>query len=343
MRILIAFGSKRGGTLGLAQTIGEVLTQAGHQVDVRPAYELDGLQGWDAAIVGGALYAGFWLRSTRRFVERHVDELERMPVWFFSSGPLDDSASKAEIPPTAQVRRLMERIHARGHATFGGRLEPESKGFIAHAMVKQGRAGDWLDLEAVKFWSRGIALELAKLKLPEQAMPAKHPQLGRLGRGLVTALCLFTGVTAVWGGLVMMAWPTGSPWTPGLNLSMLQHSPFFDFLGPGLLLFGVVGLLNLVAAALALRRHRFGEIVAFGAGSSISIWIAVEFALLRAFSWLQVLYLAVGICTMTLAQGLWLRRRAAVHSHVWAKAAPRVARKDGAARGVQAQGAPGAL
>lgn len=36
-RILIAFGSKRGGTAGLARMIGEALTEAGYQVQ-RPRH-----------------------------------------------------------------------------------------------------------------------------------------------------------------------------------------------------------------------------------------------------------------------------------------------------------------
>jgi len=47
MRVLIAFGSQRGGTEGLAQVLGAVLSQAGHTVAVRPAQEQEALQAWD--------------------------------------------------------------------------------------------------------------------------------------------------------------------------------------------------------------------------------------------------------------------------------------------------------
>jgi flavodoxin len=93
MRVLVTFGSKRGGTEGLAQWLAASLSATGHDVDVRPAYEPDGLELYDAVIVGGALYANRWHKSARRFVQRHADELSRMPVWFFSSGPLDDRAA----------------------------------------------------------------------------------------------------------------------------------------------------------------------------------------------------------------------------------------------------------
>ena len=99
MHILIAHGSKYGGTKGLANQIAATLREiGGHTVDVRRGFELDGLGGYDAVIVGGGLYAGRWHRHARRFVMRHVDELRCMPVWMFSSGPLDHSASERDLP-----------------------------------------------------------------------------------------------------------------------------------------------------------------------------------------------------------------------------------------------------
>ena len=47
-----------------------------------------------------------------------------MPVWLFSSGPLDDSAAEGDIPAVPQVQQVAKEIRARGHRTFGGRLTP---------------------------------------------------------------------------------------------------------------------------------------------------------------------------------------------------------------------------
>jgi len=68
--------------------------------------------------------------------------LRHIPVWLFSSGPLDDSADHDAIAPTRDVAVLMERVGALGHATFGGRLSADAKGFPASAMARK-RSGDW--------------------------------------------------------------------------------------------------------------------------------------------------------------------------------------------------------
>ena len=160
MRVLVAYGSKMGGTAGLAEMIGQALAETGHEPVVRPAAQVRDLAGVEAVIVAGALYAFRWHRDARRFVRRHRAALRRLPVWLVSSGPLDDSATKREIPPTGQVRKLAALVEAKGHMTFGGRLAPDAKGFPASAMAKKN-AGDWRDAEHVRGWVASVAGELA--------------------------------------------------------------------------------------------------------------------------------------------------------------------------------------
>ena len=130
MRVLVAYESKlagTAGTAGIAELVGQALTDAGFQADVRPVSEVDRIEAYDAVLIGGALYSGHWHREARRFVKREASALRTRPVWLFSSGPLNGSAAEA-IPPVPQVEQLLERIGARGHVTFGGRLPADAKG-----------------------------------------------------------------------------------------------------------------------------------------------------------------------------------------------------------------------
>ena len=164
MRVLVVYGTKRAGTFGIADMIGDHLTEAGIDTDVRPADHRVAVADYDAVIVGGALYANRWHRHARRFVKRHAAVLRTRPVWLFSSGPLDDSASTTEIPPVPQVRKLADRVDARGHVTFGGRLAPDASGFPAGAMAKT-HSGDWRDPARIRAWAGTVATEL---------LPATH-------------------------------------------------------------------------------------------------------------------------------------------------------------------------
>jgi hypothetical protein len=55
MHVLVTWGTKLGGTEGIAQIIGDVLKQGGFEVTLAPASQLRDVRGYDAAIVGGGL------------------------------------------------------------------------------------------------------------------------------------------------------------------------------------------------------------------------------------------------------------------------------------------------
>ncbi len=305
MRILVTHGSKHGGTEGLARAVAEGIHHAGHEVDVLPAGAVDGLAAWDAVVVGGGLYALHWVPSAARFVRRHADELSRMPVWFFSSGPLDDSASRSVIPPTRQVRRLMRLARARGHLTFGGRLDPRAKGFIARALAKDEKlARDFRDLPGARDWGTAIGLDLRKLPAASERPRRVRPVRGL--RGLTAALTLFTGLTAVVGGFYVLVSP-GGMFGPDAA-TMLRRTPFPDFVLPGLLLTFVVGLGNLLAAWSVLRGWRGHAVLACGAGADLLIWMIVELAMIPGVHWLQILYVAIALATLASSFALWSRR-----------------------------------
>jgi menaquinone-dependent protoporphyrinogen oxidase len=162
MKVLVAYGSKRQGTAGIADVLAAELRKRGVRTDLVPAREVPTLDGYDAVVVGGALYAMRWHRDARHFVKRFTKQLRARPVFFFSSGPLDDSASGEDIPPTRQVRRLMARVGAREHRTFGSRLLPDAKGFAAAAMTKE-HAGDWRDEDDERRWADHVVDVLVKL------------------------------------------------------------------------------------------------------------------------------------------------------------------------------------
>jgi menaquinone-dependent protoporphyrinogen oxidase len=156
MRVLVVYGSKRGGTAGLAGMIGDALIADGLTVDVRPAWGTGSPVGYDAVIVAGSLYAKRWHRDARRFARRHANVLRGLPVWLVASGPLDDTAREANLPPVRHVTKVMDSIGARGQVTFGGRLEPDAKGFPASAMAKK-MSGDWRDPRQVHEFATLVA------------------------------------------------------------------------------------------------------------------------------------------------------------------------------------------
>jgi hypothetical protein len=60
-------------------------------------------------------------------------------------------------------------------------------------------------------------------------------------RNILISLLLFLGLSAMGGGSLLIISPSGKL-LGGLPLSILEHSPFSDFLIPGIILFLILGL-----------------------------------------------------------------------------------------------------
>ena len=152
-------------------------------------------------------------------------------------------------------------------------------------------------------------------------MPARqaNPPLGRFAKASI-ALEVLLGVGALGGGLVLIVAPRGE--IMPLPLSALAGSPFETYLGPGLILFGVLGLGPLVAARLTWLRHPWAPVAAFIVGVALLIWVAVEIAIIGYSNEppLQAIYLVMGVAITVVALG-WLAEvgRPALHRRTISK------------------------
>lgn len=159
--VLVAYGTTNGATAEIAEAVAEVLRKEGLTAESLPAGTVADIAPYDAVVVGGALYTGRWHKDARRFVRRHRKALADMPVWFFSSGPLDTSASERDIPAVPGVERAVNALDVNGHVTFGGRLEEGAKGRVARMILRSGKGGDFRDFDAIRAWAAQVAGELA--------------------------------------------------------------------------------------------------------------------------------------------------------------------------------------
>ena len=161
--VLVAYGSKMGGTAGIAERIAETLRGRGHQVTLAAAGEAPKDRAWDAVVLGSGLYTGHWRREAVDLLKH----LARSPqkagrVWLFHSGPLGDEHADDPEPVPAKVQALAARLGAEEVVTFGGRFRAEdAAGFIAKAMAKGNVLGDWRRLDHAEAWANVIAGELA--------------------------------------------------------------------------------------------------------------------------------------------------------------------------------------
>lgn len=160
MKVLVTAASKYGSTMEVAQAVRDELFAAGVDAELRSPEDVRDLQGFDAAVIGSAVYAGHWLDPAKRLVEREADRMRAIPIWLFSVGPLGDPPKPDEEP--VDVRALIESTKASEHRIFTGRLDRKQLNFVEKALVIALRApeGDFRDWDAIRDWSRGISIAL---------------------------------------------------------------------------------------------------------------------------------------------------------------------------------------
>jgi menaquinone-dependent protoporphyrinogen oxidase len=162
VRVLVTAASKYGATGEIAQTIGNVLEERGVETSVVRPDEITAIDGFDAVVLGSAVYAGRWMKSAKDLVDRFAEALAGRPVWLFSSGPVGDPPKPDEDP--VDVAEIVEATKARGHQVFSGKVVRKQLSFPEKAIVVALRVpdGDFRDWEQIRDWASGIAEALAE-------------------------------------------------------------------------------------------------------------------------------------------------------------------------------------
>lgn len=162
--VLVAYDSKMGGTREIAEVIGTELSQYGFATEVRDAGDVTHVRGYDAVVLGSAIYTSRWRSQALRVLDLIVDqrnETAPTPTWLFHSGPCGENAAKMEVVAPKRVRRNAHKLGIAPPVTFGGRLESATaRGFIARKMAKGAMAGDYRDFDRIRTWADEIAEQL---------------------------------------------------------------------------------------------------------------------------------------------------------------------------------------
>jgi menaquinone-dependent protoporphyrinogen oxidase len=175
MKTLVAYATKHGSTRQVAVAIADALVDRGLEVGLRPAAEVKDLTGYDAVVLGGALYTGRWHRDARQFLSRHRATLAGIPLAVFGLGPLTLEPKDVE-----GSRKQLERALARTPelkpalvAVFGGVVSPSQLHFpLSHMHPSDAR--DW---DAIEDWAQLVS-EIVRDKprpLHEVAAVARSP------------------------------------------------------------------------------------------------------------------------------------------------------------------------
>ena len=160
MKILLTSSSKHGSTDEVAAVIAERLRAAHIDVETKRPEDVDNVDGYDAFVLGSAVYMTTWMPEAVDFTTRFHDVLRARPVWAFSVGL--SGLPKGKVSDPTRIGPVLLAIDPEDHMTFAGCFDPSKLSLRERSIAKLGGAteGDYRDWDEVRQWADAIATSL---------------------------------------------------------------------------------------------------------------------------------------------------------------------------------------
>lgn len=181
MKGLVVYGTRWGGTVGVAEKIAATLKKVEYAVDVVDARRNPpNMDAYELVIVGSGIRADKWTAETLRFLEKNAETLKRKKTALFVSCQMADRTDEGRCKgKEAYLLKVAEKygLNPVSHGFFGGFMDfKKSHGLLVDIIVRVNSRNlrkngldthkihdtrDWKQIEA---W----ALEVARLASSKQ-------------------------------------------------------------------------------------------------------------------------------------------------------------------------------
>lgn len=167
-RILVAYASMTGSTVGVAEAIGKSLVEHGAEVDVCRVEDVKDVTPYRAVVVGSAIQNRQWLPVAMQFVQKHRTELAGKPFATFAvcmTMAMKNGKYRAGVVDWLQpVRALVSPV---SEGFFAGVLDiskvpkwSDRLKFRLSVLFGVWSEGDHRDWNAIREWADGLPAAL---------------------------------------------------------------------------------------------------------------------------------------------------------------------------------------
>lgn len=158
--VLIAYATRSGSTLEVAESIAATLRERGLTVDLQPARQARTLEPYRAVVLGAPLYMYHWHKDALGFLTRHRQALTERPYAIFALGPAfkgDDEEWKGAREMFDKELAPFDWLKPVARELFGGKFDPATTTFFIRLFVRSMPASDLRDWDAIRAWASGLA------------------------------------------------------------------------------------------------------------------------------------------------------------------------------------------
>jgi len=164
-KILVTYATCTGSTIGVAEAIGQTLTENGAEVEVLPMGKVKDLAQYGAVVAGSAIQSKQWLPEAQQFVEKNRAELARKPFATFLvcmtlAMRNGEQYRKFVADFLAPVRALVRPV---SEGAFAGALDiskiPSPRDrmmFRMSVLFGVWQEGDHRDWKAIRAWAESL-------------------------------------------------------------------------------------------------------------------------------------------------------------------------------------------
>ncbi|MBN1439456.1 MAG: hypothetical protein JW929_08610 [Anaerolineales bacterium] len=157
-KVLVAYASATGTTVGVAEAVGKTLGGRGSAVDVRPMKDNPPVAGYEAVLIGSAIQGGKPLPEALDFLRANRAALQAVPAavflvhfFFRSEREVDVKMRESYIE---EVRQLLPAAPIR---FFAGRFDGRTTAYgLPKWLVRLTPTIDRRDWGAIRAWAEGI-------------------------------------------------------------------------------------------------------------------------------------------------------------------------------------------
>lgn len=145
-KVLVAYASRHGSTVGVAERLAQTLREHGNSVELCPAPKVESVSEYDAVVFGSPVYNQAWLPEGEQFVRRNMGPLALRPLWLFSVGTFGDTRRLIGPLMKREPRRiggLLQALHPRDYRVFCGGHRPPPVAVPVAAVLLGARRPTW--------------------------------------------------------------------------------------------------------------------------------------------------------------------------------------------------------